>query len=127
MSEQLTNGIRVQVSSRYVPEQSHPLQPLYVFSYHVTISNESEHTVQLISRYWKIRDAFSRIEEVRGLGVIGQQPILQPNTSFQYTSFCPLPTEMGVMKGTYQMQRESGEELEIQIAPFQLIAPHAVN
>ena len=64
VSEQLTNGIRVQVSSRYVPEQSHPLQPLYVFSYHVTISNESEHTVQLISRYWKIRDAFSRIEDV---------------------------------------------------------------
>ena len=127
MSERLTDGVRVQVSSHYLPEESRPLQPLYVFAYHVTISNESEHAVKLISRYWKIKDAFSRVKEVQGIGVVGQQPILDPNTSFQYTSFCPLPTETGIMEGSYQMQRESGEKFEIHVAPFQLVSPHAVN
>ena len=127
MSEKLSSRIRVKVCPRYLPERSDPVRPLYFFSYQVSISNESKHTVQLLSRYWKIRDAFGRIEEVEGPGVIGKQPYLAPKESFEYTSFCPLPTEFGVMEGAYIMQNEKGEEIRVQIAPFQLVAPQAVN
>ena len=127
VSEKVTAGIRVKVTPCYLPERSNPIQPLYFFAYQVFISNESKHTVQLLSRYWRIRDAFGRIEEVEGPGVVGKQPYLAPKESFEYTSFCPLPTEFGVMEGAYVMQSEDGEEIRVRIAPFQLVAPQAVN
>ncbi len=127
MSEKVTYGIRVKVTPRYMPERSNPIQPLYFFAYHVTISNESHREVCLVSRYWKIRDAFGRIEEVEGKGVIGKQPVLSPMGKFEYTSFCPLPTEFGTMEGNYKMKCGSEEEFQVDIAPFQLVAPQALN
>lgn len=127
MSDAITDGVRIRVHSEFVPERSNPMQPLYFFAYHVTISNEGGRPVQLISRYWRIRDAFRRIEEVRGPGVVGKQPRLEPGQSFEYTSYCPLPTEFGSMEGYYQMVDDSGKRFEARIAPFQLVAPQAVN
>jgi ApaG protein len=126
-SETVTNDIRVAVTSRYMPEKSNPMQRYYFFSYDVTIINEGSRPVQLISRYWKVRDAFGRIEEIRGPGVIGKQPRIQPGESFQYSSFCPLNTEFGSMQGNYQMISEDGGQFDAEISSFQLISPQAVN
>ena len=109
------------------PRKIKPCTAPLFFSYHISIHNESKHTFQLLSRYWKIRDAFGRIEEVEGPGVVGKQPYLAPKESFEYTSFCPLPTEFGVMEGAYVMQNEKGDEIRVPIAPFQLVAPQAAN
>ncbi|MBX7058198.1 MAG: Co2+/Mg2+ efflux protein ApaG [Leptospirales bacterium] len=127
MSEAVTQGVRIRVNSEFVPERSNPMQPLYFFAYHVTISNEGAQAVQLLNRHWKIRDAFRRIEEVRGPGVVGRQPRLSPGESFEYTSYCPLPTEFGSMEGSYEMAYDDGASFEARIAPFQLVAPQAVN
>ncbi len=128
MSESSTSDIHVKVLSRYLPEKSRPLQPMYVFAYDVTITNNSKYTVKLLSRYWRIRDAFGRIEEVDGPGVIGQQPILAPRDAFSYTSFCPLTTEFGSMEGYYTMLlKNEGRTLDVTIPKFQLVAPQAIN
>jgi ApaG protein len=127
LSEAVTNGIRVEVLSRYAPENSHPAQHQWVFQYTVRITNVSEETVQLISRHWIITDALDHIEEVKGPGVVGEQPLLKPGESFKYSSWCPLETPTGMMRGTYQMVRQGGGEFDIQIAPFALRAPYAVN
>src|SRR6185312_9185731 len=107
-SEALTRNVRVQVEAQYVPPQfvpgqSQPLQNEWVFAYTVRITNEGDETVQLLSRHWIITDATGHVEEVRGPGVVGEQPVLRPGESFQYTSGCPLKTSTGVMRGTYQM------------------------
>ncbi len=120
-------GIVVRVRPEYLPERSNPVQPMYFFSYEVTISNTGERAARLVSRYWRIRDAYGRIEEVRGPGVIGKQPRLEPGESFQYTSFCPLPTEFGTMEGSYQMVLDDGTSFDATIPGFQLISPQAVN
>lgn len=127
MSETLTRGVRIKVASRYLPERSNPLQPLYFFTYHVAIQNEGEQPVRLMNRYWRIRDAYGRVEEVRGPGVVGQQPRLEPGESFEYDSFCPLPTEFGSMEGSYEMHYDDGETFEAAIDSFYLISPQAVN
>ncbi|MCB1307529.1 MAG: Co2+/Mg2+ efflux protein ApaG [Leptospiraceae bacterium] len=127
ISNATTRGILIKAVSHFVPEKSNPVQPLYFFSYDITITNEGRDAARLISRHWRIRDAYGRVEEVRGPGVIGQQPRLEPGQSFTYTSFCPLPTDFGIMQGTYQMRYDSGESFDAEIAPFQLIAPQAVN
>ena len=127
MTEKVTAGIRVKVHPRYVPEKSHPIQSLYFFAYDVTISNESQRAVHLLGRLWRIRDAFGRVEKVEGLGVVGKQPYLKPQESFQYTSFCPLPTEFGIMEGSYIMEGEDGRHFDVEIAPFQLVAPQILN
>jgi ApaG protein len=120
MSEAVTRGIRVQVDSEYLPEQSDPQNQYYFFSYHITITNEGRETVQLLHRHWIIKDGDGKIEEVKGPGVVGEQPVLEPGEAFDYTSFCPLHTPMGSMKGTYLMKTESGESFDADIGEFKL-------
>lgn len=127
MSDTTTNGIRVLVRSRYLPEQSSPRENQYHFAYHITITNVGAETAQLISRHWIITDAEGDVQEVRGPGVVGEQPVLQPGASFEYTSSCPLKTNVGTMHGTYQMVRANGETFEARIAPFTLAVPNALN
>jgi ApaG protein len=127
MSEAVTHGIRVEVLSQYSPENSQPQQGGWVFQYTVRITNQSEETVQLLNRHWIITDAFDRTEEVQGPGVIGQQPMLAPGESFKYSSWCPLKTPSGMMRGTYQMSRQSGDPFDIEIAPFALKARSLVH
>ena len=126
-SEALTRGIRVKVSSRYVAERSRPLMNEYFFAYSIQISNEGRETVQLVSREWLITDAEGHVEEVRGPGVVGEQPVLGPGDAFEYTSACPLSTPFGSMAGTYQMVTDKGERFDAQIAAFQLAEPYAIN
>jgi ApaG protein len=126
MSDAVTNSIRVEVMSRHSPENSR--QPgEWVFEYTVRITNQGSDTVQLLSRHWIITDAFDHVEEVQGPGVVGEQPILAPGQSFQYSSWCPLKTPTGMMRGTYQMVREHGERFDIEIAPFGLKARYTVH
>jgi ApaG protein len=127
MSDTTTNGIRVQVEARYLPEQSSPRDNQYLFAYRIKISNEGGETAQLISRHWIITDADGHVEEVQGPGVVGEQPVLGPGGSFEYTSFCPLRTSVGTMHGTYQMVRANGDGFDAVISPFTLATPNALN
>lgn len=127
LSEAVTEDIRVEVMSSYSPENSRPLDGEWVFQYTVRITNQGKDTVQLISRHWVITDAADRVEEVRGPGVVGEQPTLKPGESFKYSSWCPLKTPMGLMYGTYEMQRENGSRFDIEIAPFALKARYTVH
>ena len=122
-SSALTDGIRVHVQSLYLPEQSSPHDDRYVFAYTITISNESARTAQLRTRHWIITDARGEIEEVRGDGVVGEQPRLAPGQSFQYTSGCVLTTPIGTMHGTYRFWRDDGSYFDAEIAPFSLCSP----
>jgi len=127
-SEAVTNSVRVEVESQYAPEHSQPFLSQWFFYYTVRITNESDDTVQLLSRHWIITDANGHIEEVRGQGVVGEQPVLAPGESFQYTSGCSLKTSTGVMHGTYQMIfTEGGDHFDIEIAPFALHEPYTVH
>ena len=126
-SEATTNNVRVEVESQYASERSLPFQSQWFFHYTVRITNERDQTVQLLSRHWIITDATGHTEEVRGAGVVGEQPVLSPGESFQYTSGCPLPTSTGVMHGTYQMVTEDGEHFDVEIAPFALHEPYTVH
>ncbi len=127
MSQAVTKGVRVEVLSRFHPEQSDPSNRFWFFSYTVRISNESEVPVQLVSRHWVITDATGHEEHVRGPGVVGQQPRLAPEESFEYTSGCPLTTSMGTMHGTYQLVLDDGTEFDAEIAPFTLADPLSLN
>ena len=127
ISDAVTNNVRVEVLSRYSPENSQPLQDTWVFQYTVRITNQGAEPVQLVSRHWIITDAFERTEEVQGPGVVGEQPTLGPGQSFKYSSWCPLKTPMGMMHGTYQMVSAGGNRFDIEIAPFALKAPYTVN
>ena len=91
------------------------------------ITNQGQETVQLLTRHWIITDAFDHVEEVKGPGVVGEQPVLAPGESFKYSSWCPLKTPTGIMHGTYQMIRAGGDQFDIEIAPFALRAPYTVN
>jgi len=115
------------VQSNYVPERSEPEQNQWFFVYNVRIANEGRETAQLISRHWIITDGNGRVEEVKGPGVVGKQPVLGPGEAFEYTSFCPLPTPFGTMHGTYQMVTGDGARFDAEIAPFSLAEPHAIN
>jgi ApaG protein len=127
MSDATTRGIRVQVRSFYDEERSSPEENYYFFSYQVRISNVGHETAQLVSREWLITDGNGDTQRVQGPGVVGEQPVLAPGEFFEYTSFCPLPTAVGAMHGTYRMVLENGESFEAEIAPFSLAVPHAVN
>ena len=127
MSEACSHGIRVQVRSQFVPERSDPASGQYFFAYRIRIQNEGERRVQLLSRYWRITDAHGETEEVRGPGVVGQQPLLEPGQSFEYSSACPLGTPFGSMQGSYQMVDEAGRQFDAEIAPFRLAEPYAIN
>ena len=126
-SDAVTNGIRVQVKARFDPSRSKPQQNQWFFLYTVTIANQGATTTQLISRHWVITDANGKVEEVRGPGVVGEQPVLAPGQSFEYTSGCPLNTSFGTMHGTYQMITTKGERFDATIAPFTLSEPHALH
>ncbi|MHB8418612.1 MAG: Co2+/Mg2+ efflux protein ApaG [Myxococcales bacterium] len=127
MSEAVTEGIRVHVESTYVPDQSSPRQGRYAFAYRVRISNEGEARTQLRSRHWIITDGNGERQEVRGDGVVGEQPVLEPGEHFEYTSGCLLKTPHGSMHGSYRMFRENGTSFEAKIAPFSLTLPNALN
>ena len=118
-----TDGIRVNVQSHYVADQSSPRDDRYVFTYTITISNQSPVPAQLRTRHWVITDGRGTIEEVRGDGVVGEQPRLSPGQSFQYTSGCVLSTPIGTMHGTYRMWRDDGSYFDAVIAPFSLALP----
>ena len=126
-SEAVTRGVRVHVSAHYSQTRSEPLRNLWFFIYRVEIFNESPETIQLISRHWTITDADSGIEEVRGIGVIGQQPTMDPGESFEYTSGCPLKTPFGMMHGTYHMVTAEGHQFDVQVAPFTLSEPYTIH
>ena len=121
----LTDGIRVRVQSTYLPDQSNPRDDRYVFAYTITISNEGARSAQLKTRHWIITDARGEIEEVRGDGVVGEQPQLAPGQSFQYTSGCVLQTPIGTMHGSYRFWRDDGSHFDATIAPFSLASPVA--
>ncbi len=126
-SEAVTRGVRVRVQAEYAPERSNPSRGEWFFLYTIRISNEEAETVQLLTRHWIITDGTGQVEEVRGPGVVGEQPILKKGESFEYTSGCPLPTPFGVMKGTYQMITGGGERFDATIAPFTLSEPYTVH
>jgi ApaG protein len=123
-SEAVTKHIRVRVETEYAPSRSNPNQNHWFFLYTVRLTNEGRKTVQLISRHWIITDAMGQVEEVRGPGVVGKQPVLAPGESFEYTSGCDLRTPFGSMRGTYQMVDDKKENFEIEIPMFTLTEPY---
>lgn len=126
-SEAVTRGVRVHVKSQFSPERSSPAARQWFFLYTVTITNEGTETVQLLTRHWIITDGDGQVEEVRGPGVVGQQPVLRPGESFTYTSGCPLSTAIGTMEGTYQMVTPDGDAFDAEIAAFILSEPYTVH
>lgn len=126
-SDALTRGIGVHVEPRFDSHRSQPERSQWFFLYTVTIQNHGSEAVQLLTRHWIITDATGRTEEVRGPGVVGEQPVLAPGESFEYTSGCPLTTAAGKMEGSYQMVSESGEAFDAIIAPFTLCEPGTVH
>lgn len=122
-----TNGVLVEVQSQYLEEQSHPGRRHFVFAYTITITNTGREVVQLQTRHWVITDGHGDVEEVKGPGVVGEQPVLSPGESFRYSSGAVLPTERGTMHGTYQMHRADGAQFDAEIAPFLLERPYSLN
>ncbi len=127
MSDTTTLGVRVRVTPSYVPERSAPEQGRYLFAYRIRITNQGDRAVRLLRRHWFITDGRGHVEEVEGAGVVGETPVIKPGASFEYTSFCPLPTPFGTMHGTYLMRAEDGSEFDAEIGQFTLVAPGAVN
>lgn len=127
MAEAKKHDIQIEVTTQFLPEQSNPLQERYFFAYTITVTNAGSVPAQLISRHWIITDAAGKVEEVRGLGVVGHQPFLKPGESFEYTSGCPLATPVGTMKGSYQMVAEDGTRFEAEIAEFVLSMPRTLH
>ena len=125
--EKTTHGVRVRVRPEFREDQSDPAASNYVWLYHVEITNVGSRTVILRMRHWIITDAQGRVTEVRGAGVVGEQPILRPGERFEYTSGTPLKTPSGFMRGFYEMEAESGERFLVEIPAFSLDSPHAEN
>lgn len=119
--------IEVETTPEFVPDQSDAENGRYVFSYTIRIRNSGDKPAQLISRHWIITDANNAVQEVKGLGVVGHQPLLQPGESFEYTSGCALPTPVGTMRGSYQMVDEEGTPFEAPIAEFTLAVPRVLH
>jgi ApaG protein len=124
MYSEITREIRITVRPFYLEDQSSPEEMHFVWAYHVRIENQGPETVQLRNRYWRITDSMGRIQEVRGAGVVGEQPVLKPGEAFEYTSGTPLATPSGIMVGTYQMESEKGELFDVNIPAFSLDSPH---
>ena len=124
MYSETTRAIRVVVKPTYLEDQSSPTDNRYVWAYHVRIENQGGETVQLRRRHWRITDAIGRIQEVKGPGVVGEQPVLGPGQSFEYTSGTPLATPSGIMVGTYEMETPAGECFDVVVPPFSLDSPH---
>ena len=126
-SETVTRGIRISVEAQYDPTRSSPQQSQWFFLYTIRITNQGSVTAQLMTRHWIITDATGHVEEVKGPGVVGEQPVLAQGQSFEYTSGCPLSTPFGSMRGTYQMTTADGEQFDAEIAEFILREPHAMH
>jgi ApaG protein len=120
-------AIEVTVKPRYLPDQSDPAKNQFVFAYTITITNTGTVTAQLISRHWFITDSEHKVQEVKGLGVVGQQPVLRPGERFEYTSGASLPTAVGTMHGTYQMLAEAGHSFDATIPSFTLSVPRTLH
>lgn len=127
MSTAVTNGILVTVVSEYIPERSSLSSRQFAFAYTVRIQNQGEAPAQLRSRHWIISDSNGSTQEVRGEGVVGEQPLLRPGQHFEYTSWCVIATATGTMRGSYQMVRPDGDAFEAEIAPFRLGLPATLN
>ncbi len=127
VSDAITKDIRVEVMAKYSEANSRPQQGIWVFEYTIRITNRSIETAQLMSRHWIITDATDKVKEVRGPGVVGEQPVLQSGQAFQYSSWCKLETPTGYMRGTYQMVAEGGAEFDVEIGAFALKAPYTVH
>ena len=126
-SETRTEGVRVRVHARYSPEHSDPERSNWFFLYTIRVVNEGSQAVQLLSRHWIITDATGKVEEVRGPGVIGAQPHLEPNESFEYTSGCPLQTPFGSMRGSFQMLRADDSRFDAEVGSFELREPGSLH
>jgi ApaG protein len=124
MYSETTNAITVTVRPTYLEDQSSPGDSHYVWAYRVRIENHGGEPVQLLRRHWRITDAMGRVQEVKGAGVVGEQPVLQPGASYEYTSGTPLATPSGFMVGSYQMESSKGERFDIAIPAFSLDSPH---
>lgn len=125
MYSRVTQDIQVTVLTEFVPERSDADEATYFWAYTVEISNQGGETVQLTARHWRITDGNGRLEEVRGPGVVGEQPVLKPGESFRYTSGCPLSTPSGIMTGTYKMVTDKGNAFDVEIPVFSLDSPYA--
>ena len=127
MYRAITRNIQVTATPRYVAERSEPEQGRYFWAYTIEVANLGTETVQLKARHWIITDANNEVQEVRGLGVVGQQPLLKPGESFEYTSGCTLQTPVGTMKGSYQMLGEDGSRFDAEIPEFVLAIPRVLH
>jgi ApaG protein len=123
----MKNRIIVEVNSEFIPNQSDPVKEYYLFTYHVTISNRSETTVKLLSRYWSINDGLGNTEDIHGPGVVGKTPTIMPREVFKYSSFCPLKTPIGTMEGSFRMINKDNVEFDVEIKPFRLVASQVLN
>jgi ApaG protein len=123
MYRAVTQGVQVTVEPRFVAEESQPDDGRWFWAYQIEITNLGGEEVRLRARHWRITDATGRTQEVRGAGVVGEQPVLKPGQSFTYTSGCPLPTPSGIMVGSYRMEREDGAEFDVAIPAFSLDSP----
>jgi len=127
MPEAQLNKIQVDVETRYIEDQSNPEQNYYVFAYTITIQNKGEQTAQLLSRHWVITDSNHKVQEVRGDGVVGEQPVLKPGEQFVYTSGTMLETSVGTMKGSYQMKGDDGSQFDAAVDEFVLSTPRVLH
>lgn len=123
MYSSTTSNVTVSVETQYLDSESAPDKNIYVWAYHVRIENKGSETLQLRTRHWKITDAYGRTQEVSGPGVVGEQPVLKPGDSFEYTSGTPLSTPSGIMTGTYAMESPDGRMLDVTIPAFSLDSP----
>lgn len=124
----ITHGIKIVVQTRYEPDHSNPVENKYIFSYHIGITNESEETVQLLSRHWYIIDSCGTKREVKGEGVVGEQPIIEPGGQHTYVSWCPFESEIGMMKGFFTMEKLiDGELIEVRVPNFTMCAKQRLN
>ncbi len=126
-SESITRNVRIQVRSEYVPERSAPPRHQWFFAYRIRIANEGTETIQLLTRHWVITNAQGHVEEIKGEGVVGEQPVIEPGHAFEYTSGCPLTTPFGSMRGEYQMINRDGEQFDVTIPAFVLRVPGSMN
>ena len=124
MYSEITRSIKVSVEPFYLEDQSSPAEGRYVWAYHVRIENRGLETVQLRNRHWQITDSRGQMQEVRGAGVVGEQPVLAPGESFEYTSGTPLPTPSGIMVGSYEMETRAGDSFWVRVPAFSLDSPH---
>ncbi len=127
MDDSRKNHVTVSVDTAFIPDQSNPHQDRYVFAYTVTITNTGTMPAQLVSRHWVITDSENKVQEVRGMGVVGEQPLLKPGERFEYTSGTAINTPVGTMQGSYQMVAENGEHFDAEIPVFTLAMPRVLH